>query len=182
MLHSITDQLAVYADGSFDLSSRSGGWAFVVVHGGRQIHKASGTTFGATNNTFEVLSVVQAASWLEREAPKMASVIWTDSAHVVEGCHRWRHVWRGNGWTRVRANSRERRRSIPDANLWQELDALLERSPLVRIQLCKGHDGIEGNEIADAAARAALDLSPVSLATWTPARSRLRLLHRAHQP
>ncbi|MFY7928311.1 MAG: RNase H family protein, partial [Oligoflexus sp.] len=63
-----------------------------------------------------------------------------------------------NGWKRVRANSHERRRPIPDAILWQELDALLERNPQVRIQLCKGHSGIAGNENADAAARAVMTL------------------------
>jgi ribonuclease HI len=150
------DAVHVYADGSFDATSRSGGWAFVVMDAARQIHAAAGSATGSSNNTFELLSVVQAASWLAREAQMATALIWTDSAHVVEGCSRWRHIWRGNGWKRVRANSHERRRPIPDAELWQELDALLERNPQVRIQLCKGHSGIVGNEIADAAAKAAL--------------------------
>lgn len=111
---------------------------------------------GPSNNTFEVLSVVRAAFWIESEAATAAAAIWTDSAHVVEGCGRWRHIWRGNGWKRVRENSHERRRPIPDVELWQELDALLELNPSVRVQLCKGHSGIVGNEIADAAAKAAL--------------------------
>ncbi len=33
-----------------------------------RIHAAAGTMVGPSNNTFEVLSVVQAASWLERES------------------------------------------------------------------------------------------------------------------
>nr|WP_236774934.1 ribonuclease H [Agrobacterium tumefaciens] len=149
----------IYADGSFDAATRSGGWAFVVMDGDRRVHMAAGTMLGPSNNTFEVFSVIQAASWLEREAPTSAAVIWTDSAHVVEGCDRWRHIWRGNGWKRVRANSHGRRRAIPDAKLWQQLDELLQRNPFVRIQLCKGHSGIVGNEIADAAARKALPIS-----------------------
>ena len=152
----MTDQLAIYAEGSFDAASRSGGWAFVVMVGDRLIHTNSGTIPGPSNNTFEVLSVMRAVSWIEREAPMAAAVIWTDSAHVVEGCDRWRHIWRGNGWKRVRANSHGRRRAIPDARLWQQLDELLNRNPHVRIQLCKGHIGIAGNEMADSAARAAL--------------------------
>ncbi|MCC2610855.1 RNase H family protein [Neorhizobium petrolearium] len=150
------DCLHAYADGSFDAASSSGGGAFVVMDGERQIHAAAGAVTGSSNNTFEVLSVVQAASWLASEAPTAAAVIWTDSAHVVEGCSRWRHIWRGNGWKRVRANSRERRRAIPEVRLWQELDDLLLRNREVRIQLCKGHSGNLGNEQADAAARAAL--------------------------
>ncbi len=145
----------IYADGSFDAASCSGGWAFVVMDAYRQIHAAAGAATGSSNNTFEVLAVVQAASWLAREAKTATALIWTDSAHVVEGCSQWRHIWRGNGWKRVRANLQDRRRTIPDAKLWQELDALLQRNPRIRIHLCKGHSGIAGNQMADEAARAA---------------------------
>lgn len=155
-LSPITDTLQIYVDGSFDAASRSGGWAFVVTQANLQIHVAQGTMTGSSNNSFEILSVVNAISWLENEVPARSALIWTDSAHVVEGSSRWRSIWRGNGWRRVRANSRERHRTIPDVKLWQELDALLERNPHVRIQLCKGHSGIRGNEDADAAAKAAL--------------------------
>lgn len=157
--HLMPGILKIYTDGYFDAASRSGGWAFVIMAGDRGFHTVSGIMPGPSNNTFEVVSVVQALSWLEREAPTTAAVIWTDSVHVVDGCDRGRHIWRGNGWKRVRANPHERRRSIPDASLWQELDALLERNPSARIQLCKGHSGIAGNEIADAAARGASSAS-----------------------
>jgi len=152
----VNEKLEVYADGSFDAASCSGGWAFVVMDADREIHAAAGAATGFSNNTFEVLSVVQAASWLAREAQTATALIWTDSAHVVEGCSRWLHIWRGNGWKRVRVNSYERRRPIPDVKLWQGLDELLGRNSLVKIQLCKGHSGINGNELADAAAKAAM--------------------------
>jgi ribonuclease HI len=152
----MSDTLHIFSDGSFDAASLSGGWAFVVMDDDRQLHAASGAATGSSNNTFEVISVMRAITWLEAEAPSIPVIIWTDSAHVVEGCSRWRFIWRGNGWKRFRANSHERRRAIPDAELWQELDALLERNPHVRVQLCKGHSGIIGNDHADAAARAAL--------------------------
>lgn len=155
-LSPMTDTLHIYADGSFDAASHSGSWAFVVIDAAVQIHAAAGAETGSTNNTFEVLSVIQALSWLTREAPTAPAVIWTDSAHVVESCDRWRHIWVTNGWKRVKANSHERRRTIPDLALWQELDGLLVQNPKVRIQFCKGHSGIVGNELADAAARNAI--------------------------
>lgn len=155
----VTDPLHIYADGSFDAASRSGGWAFVVMADDRPIHTVSATLSVLSNNTFEVLSVIKSVSWLEREVPSAAAVIWTDSTHVVEGCDRWRPIWRGNGWKRVRVNSHERRRPIPDADQWQELDALLKRNPQVEVQLCKGHSGIHFNEMADPAARAVLPIS-----------------------
>lgn len=150
---SMTSGLHIYADGSFDTVSRSGGWAFVVMDGAHQVYTAAGAMSGPSNNTFEVVSVIQAVSWIEREMPTTAVVIWTDSAHVVEGCDRWRHIWRSNGWKRVRANPHERRRTIADVKSWQELDAMLQRNSRVRIQLCKGHSGLTGNELAHAAAR-----------------------------
>ncbi|WP_370168885.1 RNase H family protein [Sinorhizobium fredii] len=152
----MTDVLQIYADGSFDAASRSGGWAFVVMEADCQIHVANGTMVGSSNNSFEVLSVLNAIFWLENEAPTMPVTIWTDSAHVVEGCSRWRMIWRGNGWKRIRSNSHERRRAIPDVKFWQQLDVFLERNLQVRIELCKGHSGIPGNDHADMAARAAL--------------------------
>ncbi|WP_373465126.1 MULTISPECIES: RNase H family protein [Agrobacterium] len=39
--------------------------------------------------------------------------------------------------------------------LWQELDALLQRNLRIRIQFWKGHSGVEGNGMADMAARGA---------------------------
>jgi ribonuclease HI len=161
MLPAMMDAMQIFTDGSFDAASRSGGWAFVVMEGDRQIHVAYGATTGSSNNTFEVLSVVNALSWLAKEAAVMPVVVqpvilWTDSAHVFEGYSRWRFIWRGNGWKRVRANAHERRRAIPDMKLWQDLDDLLEGNTKVRIQMCKGHTGISGNEDADSAAKAAL--------------------------
>ncbi len=131
----------------------------MVMDGNRQISADAGTGIGASNNTFEVLAVARGLSWLEREALTAASVIWTGSTHLAEGFDGWRHIWRGNCWKRVRGNSHERRRAIPDVTLWQELDALLERNPQVRTQLCKGHAGVAGNEVADAAAKLAVGCS-----------------------
>lgn len=156
MLSAMIEALQVYADGSFDAASLSGGWAFVVMDGDRQVHKAAGASSGPSNNTFEVLSMVKALSWLVAEAPSAPAIIWTDSAHVVEGSSRWRFIWRRNGWKRVRANSHERRRAIPDLALWQELDGALDSNPQITVRLCKGHTGIVGNDLADEAARAAL--------------------------
>ena len=126
----------------------------MVMYGDHKTDTASGTMVSPLNNTFEVMSVVQATSWLERHAPTAPAVIVTNSAHVVEGCSRWRHIWRGNGSKRGSANLRGRRRTIPDADLWRELDAVLERNPQIRIHLCKGRPGIArdggcGGEVAN---------------------------------
>lgn len=50
----MSEILDLYADGSFDVATRSGGWAFMVMDGHSQIHTSRGAMPGPSNNTFEV--------------------------------------------------------------------------------------------------------------------------------
>lgn len=151
--------LEVFTDGSFDKEARSGGWAFVALEAGERIYVAQGAAAGHSNNGLELLAVMEAMSWIERSAEGRKVILWTDSAHVVEGCQRYRAIWRNNGWKRIDPNSRARRRAIPDSVLWQRLDALLNRHPNVSIAWCKGHSGNAANEHADMLAREAVSVS-----------------------
>jgi ribonuclease HI len=152
----MSDVLQAFIDGSFDAKTQLGGWAVVVLDDDRRVHVASGTAEGPSNNSFEVLAALQALVWLDANAKGRPVILRTDSFHVVEGCHRWRAIWRGNGWSRINPNPQARRRKIPDANLWRQLDALLTRNPGATIEWCKGHSGVLGNENADAMAAEAL--------------------------
>ncbi len=141
--------MQVFTDGSFNVGSLIGAWAFVVFDGDERIHAERGTGEGSSNNAFEVLGVLNALLWLETSAPERIATVWTDSRHVVEGVNHWRMIWRGNGWKRVNPNFRARRREIPDAVHWRALDALLERNSHVTVNWCKAHAGNAGNEFAD---------------------------------
>lgn len=149
----MTVPLSIYADGSYDPIALSGSWAFVVFETEHQIHAARGMEIGLTNNSFEVMAVLNALLWLDANASYRTATLWTDSAHVVEGCHRWREIWRTNGWKRINPNSRARKRQIPDGALWRSVDRLLLGNPNVAIKWCKGHSGITGNDLADNLAR-----------------------------
>lgn len=150
----MTNTFVIFADGSCKPATLTGGWAFVVYQNGREIYSDSGAETGITNNGFEVLAVLKALTWLDDKDQNTGAVIRTDSRHVVEGCQRWRSIWRGNGWKRINANSRVRKRPIPDKKLWQEVDRLLLSNPEIIIEWCKGHSGLDGNDQADALARA----------------------------
>ncbi len=156
----MTHMLQIYTDGSFAAASRTGGWAFVVNEGDRRLHVAAGRVAGTSNNTFEVLAVLQAMFWAAAEAPDTSITIFTDSVHVIEGCRRWRNIWRTNGWKRITANPHARHRPIPDVEIWRQLDSLLERHSQVKVEWCKGHAGAAGNELADAIARNAVGCLP----------------------
>lgn len=143
----------IHTDGSFDVASHSGGWAFIVYEGNCQRYAASGSAPGISNNSFEILAVLNAMNWIATAMPTCAVTLWTDSAYVMEGCHRWRAIWRNNGWKRLTAKRHLRRRTIPDMEIWRKLDHLLERYPHVAMTWCKGHAGVIGNELADRQAR-----------------------------
>ncbi|MBB5574394.1 MULTISPECIES: ribonuclease H family protein [Rhizobium] len=149
----MTDALHTYTDGSFDAASRSGGWAFVVYERDRQLYADYGNGIGTSNNTFEVLAVLNAMAWIAAEAPARSVTLWTDAVHVIEGCCRWRAIWRTNGWKRITPNPHARRRPINDMEIWQQLDRLLDQRPNVVVKWCKGHSGAGGNELADTLAR-----------------------------
>lgn len=144
----------VFTDGSFNPVAKSGGWAFVVYHGGHEVHLEHGSAPVLSNNATELLAVVNAARWANTQSAGMAVTIWTDSRHVLEGCGRWRLIWRNNGWKRIDPNPRTRKRPIPDAHLWQVLDAELAGNDRLSVAWCKGHMGLPGNEKAHALAKA----------------------------
>lgn len=146
--------LDIFTDGSFDAGTRSGGWAFVVTQGDQRICAMHGRATANSNNSLELLAVIEAISWLARSGDLPFATIWTDSAHVVDGCRHWRAIWRNNGWKRITANRKLRKRAVPDAQLWIKLDEQLDRHPEVTVAWCKGHAGLVGNETADALARA----------------------------
>lgn len=146
--------LMIFADGSFNQKGQEGAWAFVVFENEVQIHADRGSSAAGSNNSLEVLAVLKAVDWLRSQAVCRTAKVVTDSMHVVEGCERWRAIWRGNGWRRIRPNSRIRNKKIPDVDLWRRLDGLLLSNGAVQIEWCKGHAGVVGNELADLLARA----------------------------
>ncbi|AOF91240.1 RNase H family protein [Sinorhizobium sp. RAC02] len=152
------DLIDVFADGSFNPRLSVGGWAFVAFQAKREIQRDHGSAPGDSNNTFEVLAILKAVIWINTEWHGAPATIWTDSSRAEEGCRRFRPIWRNNDWRRIEPNFRKRKRTIRDVALWQELDRQLSANPCLRIEWCRGHDGIEGNELADTIARAAAKL------------------------
>ncbi|NKN34922.1 ribonuclease HI [Agrobacterium sp. a22-2] len=144
--------LHIFTDGSFDPASRHGGWAFVACRAGVEVASGFGGVSQTTNNTMELMALLQAARWLHQSAGAEPAVLWSDSGYAVEGCNRLMPIWRNNGWKVICANAHRRRRTIPDRDLWQAVDVELDRNPLITVAWCKGHSGLVGNERADALA------------------------------
>jgi ribonuclease HI len=68
--------------------------------------------------------------------------VYTDSQYVQKGITQWIHTWKRNFW---RTSGRE---PVKNQDLWQRLDGLSGRYPLVWAWI-KGHAGNEMNERCD---------------------------------
>lgn len=132
------DALQIFTDGSCDPNPGPGGWAFAVYRGDAEIHSACGGEVASTNNRMELQAIIQALRWLN---PKQAAVIWTDSQYAQRGCTAWRHGWKRQNWTRGNT-------ALANADLWRELDGLLD-TRIVDVRWVRGHAGTIGNERAD---------------------------------
>jgi len=143
----------VFTDGSFDPMSMTGGWAFAVYRGSAHVFAAFGGEARTANNAMEVLAILKACEWLADNSSGEEVVIHTDSTYALNGCIRWRHIWRSNNWRKRTPNGRGRSRPVPDSVYWQAIDVLLNKSPNIKIEWCKAHVGVEGNEVADRLAK-----------------------------
>lgn len=132
----------VYTDGACEPNPGRGGWAFVVYESGTEIHSESGGLSRSTNNIMEMTAVLRALEWLRNNGYSSDVTIYSDSQYVVKGCMLWRHSWRKKNWHRSSGGE------VANVDLWKELSSVLDKMK-VRIEWCKGHAGIIGNERAD---------------------------------
>lgn len=141
--------LVLYCDGCCEPNPGAGGWGFVVYRDGVEIHSDCGGADATTNNAMEMKGVLMALRWAAENADGEEVRLFCDSQYVVNGCNDWRHGWRRNGWNKRKPNSPKRDEGeIKNLGLWQEIDAVLTARPL-KLEWCRGHVGIVGNERAD---------------------------------
>lgn len=70
-------------------------------------------------------------------------IIYTDSAYIVGGYNQWLEGWKKRNWRKPDKKPPEH------LDLWQKIDRLQQDRPSVKVVKVKGHDGNEGNELAD---------------------------------
>lgn len=134
--------IVVYTDGACEPNPGVGGWAYVVYENGAEIHSECGGDVDTTNNVMEMTAMLRALEWLKTTNRATIATVYSDSQYVVKGCTLWRHGWRKRGWKRGCGGA------VANVELWKELSSTLDMMK-VRIEWCKGHAGIAGNERAD---------------------------------
>ncbi len=132
----------VYTDGACSGNPGPGGWGALLVYRGHERELYGGEP-ATTNNRMELMAAIVALETLKRGCRVK---LHTDSRYVKDGITRWIHAWKKNGWRTAD------RKPVKNADLWQRLDAAIERHEVEWIWV-KGHAGHNGNERADALAR-----------------------------
>ena len=143
-------ELHAYTDGACSGNPGPGGWGVLLraTNNGDIVkeRELSGGEAETTNNQMELMAAIMALETLER-ASKITVV--TDSAYVKNGVTGWIHGWKRNGWKTAA------KKPVKNVELWQRLDEAQARHN-VTWEWVKGHAGHEGNERADALARAGM--------------------------
>jgi ribonuclease HI len=130
--------IVIYTDGSCKGNPGPGGWGVVLRSGNHEKHLHGGEKH-TTNNRMEMSAVIFALKALKQSS---AVELWTDSQYVQKGVTEWLQGWKQRDW-KTAAKS-----PVKNADLWQELDALLPNHE-ISWHWVKGHAGHPGNELAD---------------------------------
>ena len=134
--------IKIYTDGSCIGNPGKGGWAAIIINGGKKT-EIKGSKKDTTNNQMELLAPIKAL----KEIPKGSKVqIFTDSKYVKTGITEWIHTWKKNGWKN--ANKKE----VKNIELWTELDFLNNQFE-ISWNWVKGHSSDKFNNEVDSLAR-----------------------------
>jgi len=136
----------IYTDGACRGNPGPGGWAAVLMSGGRE-RELWGAEAATTNNRMELLAVINALRALKR---RVSARVYTDSQYVRLGITEWLAGWKARGWRTAD------RKPVKNQDLWEQLDVLAAGHNL-EWHWVKGHSGVPGNERCDVLANMAID-------------------------
>lgn len=132
----------IYTDGACSGNPGPGGWAAILVAGGRE-KEVSGGEESTTNNRMEMTAAIEALKRLN----KSCSVhLYSDSAYLVNAfLQGWLISWKRNGW------KNSTKQQVSNMDLWLELDRLASFHSITWCKV-KGHSDHEYNNRCDALA------------------------------
>ena len=137
--------VTIYTDGACSGNPGPGGWAAVLRYGAAE-KELSGGERETTNNRMELTAVLRA---LEALKEPCAVTVYTDSQYISRAiAEGWLKKWKAAGFTK--------KGGLKNAELWRELDGLLQKHQ-VAFRWVKGHADNELNNRCDALAVAQRD-------------------------
>ncbi len=139
-------QVEIYTDGACSGNPGPGGWGALLRFGDRE-REIFGGEPETTNNRMEMTAAIEALKALKRPCEVH---VHTDSTYLKLGITEWIERWKRNGWRTAG------RKPVKNQDLWQALDAALQRHRVKWIWV-KGHAGHPENERADELARRGME-------------------------
>jgi len=139
-------EIKIYTDGACSGNPGPGGYGAILVHGEHR-KEISGGDPQTTNNRMELMGVIKGLEMLKKPCEVE---VYTDSRYIVDSVEKgWVYNWQKKKWMRTKTEP------TPNADLWQELLALLAKHK-VTFHWVKGHAGHPENERCDELARSAV--------------------------
>ena len=149
----LNTEIEIYTDGACKGNPGLGGWgSYIKVinnwHDKKEpdifTYELYGGQKETTNNIMEMTAIIKAAEWLVlNHYTKNKVTFFTDSAYIMN-CYKekWYNKWIQNNWL----NSKKQ--PVKNKELWEKLIVIFEQTNF-HFEKVEGHNGIEGNEIAD---------------------------------
>ena len=129
--------VSVYTDGACSGNPGPGGWGAILIYKGVE-KEISGGEADTTNNRMELTAVIRALALLKEPC---AVTVTTDSQYISRAINEgWLKKWKAAAFTK--------KGGLKNAELWRELDALLQKHD-VRFVWVKGHADNEYNNRCD---------------------------------
>ena len=138
--------VVIHTDGACSGNPGPGGWAAILIGGGRERELSGGET-STTNQRMELRAAIEGLGAVDG---RRRVALHSDSAYLIN-CFRdkWYVRWRQNGWRNAQ------KKPVENRDLWEALIALAERHDVTWHKVA-GHSGDPLNERADRLARAAI--------------------------
>ena len=129
--------VSIYTDGACSGNPGPGGWGAILIYKGVE-KEISGGEADTTNNRMELTAVLRALALLKEPC---AVTVTTDSQYISRAINEgWLKKWKAAGFTK--------KGGLKNAELWRELDALMQKHD-VKFVWVKGHADNEYNNRCD---------------------------------
>ena len=138
--------IEIFTDGACKGNPGPGGWG-VLLRLGEHQKTLFGGELNTTSNRMELTAAIRGLEALKKPAQVMLT---TDSEYVMKGIREWMPNWKKRGWKTAS------RQPVKNADLWQQLDALVNQHQ-VDWRWVKGHSGHPENDLADELANRGVD-------------------------
>ena len=141
--------ITIFTDGSSRKSSADGGYGVIAFKDEQIIYAHQEQKDNVTNNQMELQAIIHACEFADKYFPNEEVIIYSDSSYCVNSITNWMFTWAKNGWI----NSKKEQ--VKNIDLIKTLYKYFSTDFYhCQIQWNKGHNGVIGNELADALATA----------------------------